>query len=179
MRKTVPDAETVEAITRKIPNGISISRMLLSLALIALSPTSHMFAALYVLCGISDVLDGFLARKLHSESEKGAMLDSAADLIFLMSYAVKILPHLRLPPWIWIWIGLIAAGKLMGILKNSKQERRLVIRHSMANRVTGALLFLFPLSLHWLERTYGAAVVCAAASVAAVREMLECGGKHS
>lgn len=37
---------------------------------------------LYSLCGVTDVLDGFLARKLHTESKAGEWLDSFADLFF-------------------------------------------------------------------------------------------------
>ena len=69
-----------------IANIITVSRMLFSLSLLAFSPTSYTFAALYLLCGVTDALDGFAARKLHTESEKGEVLDSAADLIFSAVY---------------------------------------------------------------------------------------------
>ena len=63
-----------------IANGITVSRLLFSLAMILFPPSSVPFAVLYVLCGATDVLDGFAARKLYTENEKGAMLDSIADL---------------------------------------------------------------------------------------------------
>ena len=75
-------------------NIITVSRILFSVLLLVFSPYSYFFAALYLLCGITDVLDGFVARRLHTESEQGAMLDSVADLLFAVIYAVRILPLL-------------------------------------------------------------------------------------
>ena len=69
-----------------IANIITVSRILFSLAMILFPPSSVPFAVLYLLCGATDVLDGFVARKLHTESENGAMLDSAADLLFAVVY---------------------------------------------------------------------------------------------
>ena len=97
-----------------IANCITVSRLLFSLAMILFPPSSVPFAVLYLLCGVTDVLDGFVARKLHTESEKGAMLDSAADLFFAVVYAVKILPFLNIPLWIWIWTAIIAGVERMG-----------------------------------------------------------------
>lgn len=141
--------------------------MLFSLCLFAFSPYSIPFAVMYLLCGISDVMDGFLARKLHTESKNGAMLDSVADLIFAVVYAVKILPLLNIPLWIWIWTALIAAIKITGILLKSKKEQKLFIEHSFGNKLTGFLLFLLPLSVYIADVKYGAMLVCAVATVTA------------
>ena len=42
--------------------------------------------------------------------------------------------------------------------------------HSVINKVTGGLLFLFPLTLAWIDLKFSAAVVCAVATIAAVDE---------
>ena len=135
-----------------------------SFAMILFPPSSIPFAVLYVLCGVTDVLDGFLARKLHTESEKGAMLDSAADLIFTVVYAVKILPLLNIPLWIWIWTAIIATAKITGILIASTKAHRLSIEHSFGNKLTGLLLYLIPLSVHIADVKYGAILACAVAT---------------
>ena len=159
-----------------IANGITVSRLLFSLAMILFSPSSVPFALLYVLCGLTDVLDGFLARKLHTESEKGARLDSIADLIFAVIYAVRILPLLSVPYWIWIWTVIIAVIKVTGIIIASKKAHRLLIEHSFGNKLTGLLLFLLPLSTCIVDIKYGAALVCAVATVIVIKEILK--GKH-
>ena len=156
-----------------IANCITVSRMLFSLLLFGLSPSSPLFAAFYLLCGVSDVLDGFLARKLHAESKTGAMLDSMADLLFALVYAVKLLPLLSVPLWIWIWAAIIAAAKITGILIASRKARSLSIAHSFGNRLTGVLLFLLPLSVRVADVKYGAALVCTAATVTVIEEIAE------
>ena len=120
---------------------------------------------------MTDVLDGFAARKLHTESEKGAMLDSIADLVFAAVYAVKRLPLLSLPLWVWIWTALIAAAKITGIFIAGKKAHRLSIEHSFGNKLTGLLLFLLPLSVCVIDVKYGATLVCIAATAAVINEM--------
>ena len=158
-----------------IADSITVSRMLFSLILLVFPLPSPAFAALYLLCGITDMLDGFIARKLHTESKRGALLDSAADLLFALSYAVRVLPRLSVPHWIWIWIAVIAAVKVTGVIIGSKKAGRLMLAHSFGNRLTGLLLFLLPLSVSIADVRYGAALVCTAATVTAATEILKTG----
>ena len=53
------------------------------------------FWTLYVLCGLSDMADGWLARKLQAESKTGAVLDSVADIVFVACCATRLLPVLE------------------------------------------------------------------------------------
>ena len=152
-------------------NLITVSRMLFSFLLLLLWPRSFVFAASYLLCGATDVLDGFVARKLHTESETGAMLDSAADLLFAVVYAVRILPLLSIPRWVWIWTAIIAVIKVAGILIASRKAQKFTIEHSFGNKLTGLLLFLLPMSVCAADVKYGAALVCAAATVTVIREI--------
>ena len=155
-----------------IADLITISRVLFSALLLVFPHSSYTFTALYLLCGATDALDGFAARKLHTVSEKGAKLDSMADLFFAIIYAVRILPLLSVPLWIRIWTAIIAGAKVIGILIASKKARRFSIAHSSGNKLTGLLLFLLPLSTYILDVKYGAALVCAAATVTVIKELL-------
>ena len=156
-----------------IANVITVSRGVFSLLLLGFSANTVTFAVFYLLCGVTDVLDGFFARKLHTESEKGAMLDSAADLLFAAVYAVKILPGLNIPLRIWIWTAIIAAAKIAGISAASKRAKRLWIKHSFGNKLTGLLLFFLPLSVWAADVKFGATFVCAAATVTVIKEIIE------
>lgn len=152
-------------------NIITVSRILFSVLLLVFSPYSYFFAALYLLCGITDVLDGFAARRLHTESEHGAILDSVADLLFTVAYAVEILPFLSIPLWIWIWIAIIAVIKVTGIMIASKKAHRLSIEHSFGNKLTGLLLFFLPLTVRLFDVKLGAAVVCTVATGTVIKEI--------
>ena len=65
--------------------------------------TSVVFCLIYGFCGISDIADGWLARKLKCVTKTGALLDSLADICFVACCAWKLLPMWppspRLPPF--------------------------------------------------------------------------------
>ena len=47
------------------------------------------------------MLDGYLARKLCAESKTGAMLDSVADICFVVCYAIRLIPIVQIPTMFW------------------------------------------------------------------------------
>ena len=151
-------------------NLITSCRMLLSLLLLFFPALSPGFYGLYLAAGLSDMLDGFVARRTNSASPLGAKLDSMADVVFLSVCLIRLLPVLALPVWLWVWVGLIALLRLVNILSGFVCRKKLVLLHTGANKLTGALLFLLPLSLGFLNIAYTAVPLCALASFAAIQE---------
>ena len=151
-------------------NLITSCRILLSLLLLFFPTLSPGFYGLYLAAGLSDMLDGFVARRTNSASPLGAKLDSMADIVFLAVCLIKLLPVLALPVWLWVWVGLIALLRLVNILSGFVCRKKLVLLHTRANKLTGALLFLLPLSLGFLNIAYTAVPLCALASFAAIQE---------
>ena len=93
-----------------------------------------------------------------------------ADLVFLTVCLVKLLPVLTLPVWLWGWVGLIALLRLVNILSGFVCRKKLVLLHTGANKLTGLLLFLFPLCLGILPVVCATVPLCALASFAAIQE---------
>lgn len=56
------------------------------------------------------MLDGYLERKLHAKSKAGSVPDSLADICFVTRCAIRFIPVLQIPIWLWIWPGVIVAG---------------------------------------------------------------------
>ena len=98
---------------RQLPNTLSALRLLGAIALLFCDVKGIAFWSVYLFCGISDMLDGFLARKLNAATPFGAVLDSVADLCFVVCCCCKLIPVLEFPLWMWIWCGMIAIIKLM------------------------------------------------------------------
>ena len=151
-------------------NLITSCRMLLSLLLLFFPALSPGFYGLYLAAGLSDMLDGFVARRTNSASPLGARLDSMADLLFLSVCLIRLLPVLTLPVWLWVWVGLIALLRLVNILSGFVCRKKLVLLHTGANKLTGLLLFLFPLCLGILSVVCAAVPLCVLASFAAIQE---------
>ena len=60
------------------------------------------FWVLYLIAGLTDMLDGFLARRWGVESKFGARLDSLADFVFVLAVGYKLFPWLKLPAMLWM-----------------------------------------------------------------------------
>ena len=67
---------------RNLANIITLTRILFSMLFLFTAAFSRDFYLCYLICGISDMLDGSVARYFHSESEFGFRLDSLTDFIF-------------------------------------------------------------------------------------------------
>ena len=124
------------------PNIITLLRMAGSFGLLLCDVTGAAFWIIYVLCGISDIADGWLARKLNCVTRTGALLDSLADICFVACCAWKLLPILELPQWLWLWAGVIVVIKVVNQLSALVMHGRCSFPHTLANKVTGFLLFI-------------------------------------
>ena len=153
-----------------LANLLTISRIIISLAILFCQPYTPCFWACYAWCGLSDMLDGPIARKTGSASRKGAVLDSIADFVFVVVCCVKILPEVTLSTWLWIWIAAIALIKLINVISGFVKHHQLVMPHMLANKITGVLLFAWPVAIQFVSLSVPTAVICAVATFAAVQE---------
>lgn len=97
-------------------NIITYCRILCSISMMSFHMPSISFFLLYMICGLSDVLDGIIARKTNTASDFGARLDTIADFIFATVLLIKILSGIDVPIWLWIWIIIIAGIKIANII---------------------------------------------------------------
>ena len=151
-------------------NTITLFRIAVSIVLLFCPVFSSAFYTLYIAAGLSDMLDGFVARQTDTVSKLGARLDMIADLVFVVVCLIKLLPVLRIPAWLYAWIGIIALIKVVNIVSGFAVQKKLVAVHSVMNKATGALLFLLPLTIPAVPLKYSAIVVCAVATFAAIQE---------
>ena len=153
---------------KHIPNIITTLRFLGAACLLLCNPAGAAFWVIYGLCGVSDMLDGYLARKLHAESKTGAVLDSIADICFVACCAIRLIPIIQIPSWLWIWAGVIIAIKLVNQVSALIVCKGFCFPHTSANKLSGLLLFLFVPTVFWT--LVPVAVVAGVASFAAVQE---------
>ena len=126
----------------QLPNIITLLRIADSLGLLLCDVTSVAYWIIYALCGISDIADGWLARKLRCVTMKGALLDSLADICFVACCAWKLLPILELPQWLWLLAGVIVAIKVVNQLSALVMYGCCCFPHTLANKWAGFLLFI-------------------------------------
>ena len=143
---------------------------MLSLIMLLFPVFSLGFYFCYLLAGITDMLDGMIARKLGVESELGEKLDTIADFIFVISALYRLLPVTDISVGIWMWIGVIAVLKIINIISGFVTQKRFVAVHSWTNKITGLVLFVLPFSFSVIDIKYSSVVVCLLATFAALQE---------
>lgn len=153
-----------------IANFVTGLRIVYSLIMLYFPVFTPGFNTCYLLAGITDMVDGSVARRFGTESEFGEKLDTVADIIFVAASLYKLLPAIALATGIWIWTGIIAVVKVINIISGFVVQKRFVAVHSLANKITGIALFLLPLTLPFVDIKYTAVLVCMLATFAAVQE---------
>ena len=131
---------------------------------------SPAFYALYITAGVSDMLDGAVARKTGTVSEFGSKLDTAADFVLVVVCLIKLIPVIHLPTWLIIWIIVIAVIKAVNLISGYVMRKKWVVLHTVMNKFTGMLLFVLPLTLTAIDLKFSGAFVSVVATLAAIQE---------
>lgn len=159
-------------ITRQIPNAITAMRVILSFVLLILQPLSVGFFIIFSLCVFSDAADGFIARKLSIVSKLGAILDSIADAIFIGVMGIILIPLFTFPSWTLVWMACIALIRFCSLLIGYCRYRSLTFLHTYANKITGLVLYCFPLLLNLFDFIPAVIVISFAATFSAMEELI-------
>ena len=157
-------------MTKHIANILTGFRIFGSILLLFFPAFSLPFYVIYLLCGFSDMIDGTIARKTNSTSKFGSQLDTMADLIFVAVSIIALAPAIHIPRWLWIWGGVIAIIKISNIILGYVSEKQFISLHTVMNKATGLLLFLWPLTISFVELKYTAVPLCVVATFSAIQE---------
>ena len=157
-----------------VPNCISVVRMLGTLALLFLEPLSLAFFIVYSLTGVTDVLDGTIARLTGTTSKFGAKLDSTADLMFYSVMGLKILPVLlEVLPWqLWVYVGIVVIIRLAAYTVGAVKYHQFVSLHTILNKLTGFGVFGIP---YMIKQSFGlwyCWIACTVAFAASTWELI-------
>lgn len=132
-----------------LANFVTSLRLFGAIAMIFITPLSTAFYIVYTVCGLSDGIDGTIARKMGTSSEFGARLDSVSDILFYLVMFIKLMPVLwaTMPTWIWYIVAAVLVVRLAAYGIALVKYRRMAAIHTYVNKVTGALVFLVPYML--------------------------------
>ena len=151
-------------------NIITSIRIVCGIALLFFPAFSPPFYVLYIIAGVSDMIDGTVARKTGTVSEFGSKLDTAADFVLVAVCLIKLIPVLSVPIWLIIWVVIIAVIRAVNLICGYVLQKEIVVLHTVMNKAAGILLFILPPTLKFVDIKYSGAVVCAVATFAAIQE---------
>jgi phosphatidylglycerophosphate synthase len=158
-----------------VPNALSASRIVFLplLWVLALLRMETAFVISYALVGITDLFDGFAARRLNQRSAFGKTLDSFADLLYYLSsaffmawlYMDYLRPNLLL---LYILFGLLALSFIVSAIKCGK----LIMMHTLLLKLNAVLVYVGVILSAFIDTTVFVTVVLAIYYVSYTEEIL-------
>lgn len=135
-----------------VPNGLSLSRLLLAGLFPAASFGQRI--ALLALAPATDILDGWLARRLDARTWYGGFLDASTDKVFALTVLVTALQEERLAPWqlgALLVRDFVVIGLTLGlVLRRARAHLRRMARHRGLGKIATDTIFLYFLALFCL-----------------------------
>lgn len=152
---------------------VTSMRMIATFFLLFIPLKSIWFLVIYSFAGLTDALDGWLARKTGRASEFGARLDSISDLLFYGVLLARLFPVLYqvLPGEIWYGVLGIVLVRLLAYVTAAVKFHCFASLHTWMNKLTGVAVFLLPYVLFCSLSVGYCFAVCILAFAASVEEL--------
>jgi len=155
-----------------IANFITFFRIIFVFSLFFVESLSPQYLIIYFICGTSDILDGYVARKTDSVSNFGSKLDSIADFIMVIVVGVTLFRVIELPKFSYIWIISIILIRFLSIGIVMVKFKTFGILHSFGNKATGAILLFLPVLLKFIDINMLTLIICIVGSLSALEELV-------
>lgn len=132
-----------------VPNLITTIRIILAPVFIIYLINEQFLSALivFLLCVISDGLDGLLARLLDQKSRLGTYLDPLADKILLVAAFITLAVGGHLPSWLTVMVIARDVMITLGIFFLFLNRQEFKLQPSIASKITTCLQFITVLSV--------------------------------
>ena len=152
-----------------IPNIISTARIIAAVVLFFFAEITFPFVALYIFCGLSDFVDGKLARKWEVTSVLGAYLDTVGDVLTYLALVKILISQNLVPLWAIIWYIVAMVGNLIAAVIAKKRFGEFYFIHSLFGKILGVTLFLLPLGMRLTHNNSAVcmSVICVVATLSA------------
>jgi len=123
-----------------IPNLITVARMLMTPLAISMIISQRFLPAfmIFLLAGVSDAVDGFIARNFDLRTELGAYLDPLADKALLISIYVSLAIYAELPAWLAVAVVSRDVMILVAIMVSRLMDKPVEIRPVWESKINTA-----------------------------------------
>jgi CDP-diacylglycerol--glycerol-3-phosphate 3-phosphatidyltransferase len=141
---------------RQVPNALVVVRILLAPLLPFITDNKSFFCTIFVFCYLTDVLDGWIARKLHATSLLGSVLDSIGDFVLGASAVVSlaVATDLLHSPVTLVLLFANLALRLVTVLITRHKFGLLATVHTWGAKITTGALYVGVLACFWQDRMW-------------------------
>ena len=149
-----------------IPNILSLIRLISIIPLMLLTPLQLPFMTIYVIAGLTDMIDGPIARKFDVASPSGATLDATADILLVFVVLFRLFPLIEISNWVIIWIVIVIVMKILASVVGYIRHKQLILLHTYSNKFFIFALFLFPVFYSFMDADIVLTVLLIIATIA-------------
>ncbi|MEE9615230.1 MAG: CDP-alcohol phosphatidyltransferase family protein [Thermodesulfobacteriota bacterium] len=127
--------------TLNIPNVLTIVRLLLVPVFVVLVAYEMFYAALavFITAGITDALDGFIAKRFDQSTEFGTLMDPVADKFLLISAFIVLTIKGWMPPLLCTLVILRDMVIIVGFIMLASAEKRIDVVPAREGKITTTL----------------------------------------
>ena len=165
-------------IIKKFVNALTISRIVGAAALLLIhflnlnNDLPMFFFAIYIACVATDIADGPIARKTKTATNTGALLDSIADFVLIITALVIFIPRLDFTAWMLSLVALVLGIRFIALGIGYAKYRTITLLHTYANKGSALILALFPVLFEVFGLAVGFAIMAGGAIISALEELL-------
>lgn len=150
-----------EFFRKQCANIISAARIIAAISLYFFSKMENWgFIGIYVFCGLTDLLDGKIARKLNITSSIGALLDTIGDVLTYLAVIKILIMQSLIPGWFLIWYIVAMIGNLIAAVIAKRRFGEFYFIHSLFGKALGGVLFILPLMMKLTEKIENNNYIC-------------------
>ena len=162
-----------ENAMKHIANMLTGLRIVLSLLILAFLDDRITVFILFTAAGLTDLLDGIIARRTGTASRLGAKLDSAADIVMFGVMIVCAIVRAGVALWALVpWLAAVAAVRVGNLVIAALRFKTFAVIHTWGNKLTGVLIFV-AFGVYILADSLAALIpAVAVAGLSALEEML-------
>lgn len=167
---------------KQIPNLLTISRIIIAVVIMFIEPYSVAFYVIYAFCGVSDSIDGTLARALKTSGRLGETLDTIGDALLTYTTTHMVAMYARTVDHLSCWQGmviaicLVFASRVFGALVTLIRFKKFALLHTIGNKVGMFIFYLYPFMYKALRDVggagYGLYAICALCVLAGIEEAI-------
>lgn len=133
---------------------------------------TNLFLSLYVICGLSDFVDGKLARHLDATSLLGSKLDTVGDILYYIALAKILFVQHQIPIWFYIWIGATVVLFIIAASISKYKFGKFYFIHSFFGKILGVSIFALPFISKMFSVSTGLMVVCSISTIASIETVI-------
>lgn len=159
-------------LKRNLANIITSSRIIATLVMFFMPDFSKAFFISYTYAGLTDFIDGPIARKTNTVSKIGSKLDSVSDLLLYVLMMVKMIPYLKLylPKYVWTMIFSTVGARILMYTYVGIKHHTFMSNHVFLNKATGFSIFFVPYFIRFSWFKWFATAVASVAILACLHE---------